>query len=147
MEHDPRARALYLLYKHQYGGALYPVFRGSRQVQYGEGFGDIFKSLWKFVFPVVSSTAGTFLQEMVKRKGEGADWKESAKGAIKPSLLEAVSRGAEQVSKAIDERKQSGSGRGRKRRRGKKRSRSIYKGHQLAQSKSKSNSKLPKYNF
>ena len=146
MEHDPRARALYLLYKHQYGGALYPVFRGSRQVQYGEGFGDIFKSLWKFVLPVVSSSAGTFLTELVKRKGEGADWKESAKGVIKPTLLEAVSRGAEQVSKAIDESKQKGSGK-RRRRKGKKRPRPIYKGHQFAQSKSKSNSKLPKYNF
>ena len=143
MEHDPQARALYLLYKQQYGGALYPVFRGSRQLQYGEGFGDIFKSVWKYVFPVVSSTAGTFLQELVKKKGEGVDWKESAKAAIKPTLMEAVSRGAEQVSKAIDERKQSGSGRRRRR----KRKHNVYKGEQVAHRKKKSRSKLPKFNF
>ena len=76
MEHDPQAQALYLLYKNQYGGALYPVFRGGRQLQYGEGFGDIFKSIWKWVFPVGSSGAGTFLEEMVKKKSEGLGWKE-----------------------------------------------------------------------
>ena len=69
MEQDPTAQALYLLYKNEYGGALYPVlFRGGRQLQFGEGFGDIFKSIWKWVFPVVSSGAGTFLEEMVKKK-------------------------------------------------------------------------------
>ena len=144
MENDPQARALYLLYKNQYGGALYPVFRGSRQVQYGEGFGDIFKSIWKWVFPVVSSGAGTFLEEMVKKKGEGVGWKEAAKMAIQPTIMEAVSRGAEQVSKAMDESKKNREGGGKKRR---KRSRTVYKGQQLAQSKSISRSKLPKYNF
>ena len=144
MEHDPQAQALYLLYKNQYGGALYPVFRGGRQLQYGEGFGDIFKSIWKWVFPVVSSGAGTFLEEMVKKKGEGVGWKEAAKSAIQPTIMETISRGAEQVSKAMDERKKTQEGKGKKRR---KRRHSIYKGHQLSSAKSISHSKSPKYNF
>ena len=140
MEHDPQAQALYLLYKNQYGGALYPVFRGGRQLQYGEGFGDIFKSIWKWVFPVVSSGAGTFLEEMVKKKGECVGWKAAAKSAIHPTIMETISRGAEQVSKAMDESKKSQGGKGKKRR---KRRHSVYKGHQMSSSKSKS----PKYNF
>ena len=107
MEHDPQAQALYLLYKNQYGGAVYPVFRGGRQLQYGEGFGDIFKSIWKWVFPVVSGGAGTFLEEMVKKKSEALGWKEAAKSSIQPTIMESISRGAEQVSKAMDERKNS----------------------------------------
>ena len=144
MEHDAQAQALYFLYKNQYGGALYPVFRGGRQLQYGEGFGDIFKSIWTWVFPVVSSGAGTFLEEMVKKKGEGIGWKEAANSAIQPTIMEAVSRGAEQVSKVMDESKKSQEGRGRKRR---KRRHSVYKGHQLSTAKSKSHPSLPKYNF
>ena len=144
MEHDAQAQALYLLYKNQYGGALYPVFRGGRQVQYGEGFGDIFKSIWKWVFPVVSSGAGTFLEEMVKKKSEGLGWKEAAKSAIQPTITETISRGAEQVSKAMDESKKSQEGRGRTRR---TRCLSVYMGQQKSQPKSISHSSLPKYNF
>ena len=71
MDLDPEAQKLYFLYHPQAGGALYPVFRGSKQAQYGEGFGDMFKSIWKWVFPVVSSSADTFPQEMEKSKSEG----------------------------------------------------------------------------
>ena len=144
MEHDPEAQALYLLYKNQYGGALYPVFRGGRQVQYGEEFGDIFKSIFKWVFPVVSTGAGTFIEEMVKQKVEGLGWKEAAKSAIQPTIMESISRGAEQVSKAMDESKKSQEGRGRKRR---KRRHSVYKGRQLSKAKSNSHTSLPKFNF
>ena len=80
----------------------------------------------------------------MKKKGEGLGWKEAAKSAIQPTILEAVSRGAEQVSKAMDESKKNREGGGKKRR---KRSRSVYKGQQLAQAKTNSRSKLPKYNF
>ena len=145
MELDPEAQKLYFLYHPQAGGALYPVFRGSKQGQYGEGFGDIFKSIWKWVFPVVSSSAGTFLQQMVKSKSEGSNWKEAAKSALKPTILEGISRGAEQVSKALDESKSSQEGKGRRKKRHRKQSKGVYKG----KSKSQSNilSKLPKYNF
>ncbi len=93
MEHDPQAQALYLLYKNQYGGALYPVFRGGRQLQYGEGFGDIFKSLWTRVYPVVSSCAGTFLEEMLKKTSEGLGWEEAAMSGIQPTTMETIFRG------------------------------------------------------
>ena len=116
MEHDPQAQALYLLYTNQYGGALYPVFLGGRQLQYGEDFGDIFKSIWNWVFPVVCSGAGTFLEEMIKKKCEGLVWKEVAKSAIQPTIMESISRGAEQVSNAMQETKKSKEGSGRKRR-------------------------------
>ncbi len=96
------------------------------------------------MFPVVSSGAGTFLEEMVKKKGEGLGWKEAAKSAIQPTIMESISRGAEQVSKAMDESKKSQEGRGRKRR---KRRHSVYKGRQMSTAKSKFNSSLPKFNF
>jgi len=145
MELNPEAQKFYLLYHPQAGGALYPVFRGSRQAQYGEGFGDMFKSIWKWVFPVVSSSAGTFLQEMVKSKSEGSNWKDAAKAAIKPTIFEGISRGAEQVSKALDQAKSSQEGRGRRKKRKRKHSKGVYKGIQKALSSELS--KLPKYNF
>ena len=145
MELDPEAHKLYLLYHPQGGGALFPVFRGSKQAQYGEGFGDIFKSIWKWVFPVVSSSAGTFLQEMVKSKSEGSNWKDAAKSALKPTILEGISRGAKQVSKALDESKTSQSGKGRRRKRRRKKSKGLYKGP--AKTHTTKYSKLPKYNF
>ncbi len=145
MELDPEAQKLYLLYHPQAGGALFPVFRGSRQSQYGEGFGDIFKSIWKWVFPVVSNSAGTFLQEMVKSKAEGSNWKDAAKSALKPTILEGISRGAEQVSKALDESKSSQEGRGRRKKRRRKKAKGVYKGPNKTHSSKFS--KLPKYNF
>ncbi len=145
MDLDPEAQKLYFLYHPQAGGALYPVFRGSKQAQYGEGFGDMFKSIWKWVFPVVSSSAGTFLQEMVKSKSEGSNWKEGAKAAIKPTIFEGISRGAEQVSKALDESKSSQGGKGRRTKHHRKQSKGVYKGTTKAQSNKLS--KLLKYNF
>ena len=145
MELNPEAQKFYLLYHPQAGGALYPVFRGSRQAQYGEGFGDMFKSIWKWVFPVVSSSAGTFLQEMVKSKSEGSNWKDAAKAAIKPTIFEGISRGAEQVSKALDQAKSSQEGSGRRKKRHRKNSKRVYKGIQKALSSELA--KLPKYNF
>jgi hypothetical protein len=145
MELNPEAQKFYLLYHPQAGGALYPVFRGSRQAQYGEGFGDMFKSIWKWVFPVVSSSAGTFLQEMVKSKSEGSNWKDAAKAATKPTIFEGISRGAEQVSKALDQAKSSQEGMGRRKKRHRKNSKRVYKGIQKALSSELS--KLPKYNF
>ncbi len=100
--------------------------------------------IWKWVFPVVSSGAGTFLEEMVKKKGEGVGGNEAAKSAIQPTIMETISRGADQVSKAMDERKKTQEGKGKKSR---KRRHSIYKGHQLSSAKSISHSKSPKYNF
>ena len=82
----------------------------------------------EWVFPVVSNSAGTFLQEMVKSKAEGSNWKDAAKSALKPTILEGISRGAEQVSKALDESKSSQEGRGRKKKRRRKKSKGVYKG-------------------
>ena len=66
---------------------------------------------------------------MVTKKGEGLSCQDAAKSAIQPTVTEAISRGAEQVCKAMDENKKSQKGKGRKRR---KRRHNVYKGKQLA---------------
>lgn len=102
------------------GVGQYPVFRGA-QVQYGNGIGDIFRSIGRFLLPIFSSSAKTFVQSAAQGLSEGQSIKEAAKQALKPTLSSAMSGTAEQVMKKV-----SGEGKRRKRR-GPKRRRAAKK--------------------
>ena len=144
MDLPPKARAYYMLYKHHYGGAApFPVFRGSKQEQYGEGFGDVLQNIWRWIRPVISSAAGTFVSNLAQQKESGASWADAAKASIKPTITKSITSGAEQVSRALD---QAGHGRRRKR---KGRSHNVYKRKRKlnAEVKFNSNEKFPRYNF
>ena len=104
MDLPPKARAYYMLYKHQYCGAVpFPVFRGTKQQQYGEGFGDVFQNIWRWISPIFSSAAGTFVHNLAQQKESGASWADAAKAALKPTITKTITSCAEQVSRALDQ--------------------------------------------
>lgn len=101
-------------YTHQQkGGQILPVYVG-RARQRGHGIGDIFRNIWRFVFPALKTIAPHALRagvNIVEDVGSGSRWKDSV---LKhgPSLLD-------QIPSAINagigaSSNQSGSGRRRK---------------------------------
>jgi hypothetical protein len=136
----------YKLLSGQRGGD-FPVFKGSRFIQYGNGFGDVLRGIWRMVFPVVARGASTFLQDFAKNKESGADWRSAAKGAVLPSLTQAGDELGEYVGvpgAASKLRKMVGLGKRRKRS-----TKSIlYKGKKAQSKRSKLTfTAIPKYNF
>lgn len=94
------------------GATNFPVFRGSA-VQYGNGIGDIFRSIGRFLLPIFASSAKTFVQSAAKGLGEGQSLKEAAKHALKPTAMSAVQDTTERVFKKF-------TGQGKRRRRSRK---------------------------
>ena len=93
------------------GGQLddeYPVFRGVRYTQYGSGFGDVLRGIFRFILPVAAQAAHTFLGETMKARETGADWKTAAKAALVPTTTGALTQ-------AVDTLKQTQSGSGKRR--------------------------------
>ncbi len=119
---DPIGEAYFEVIKAQTGGD-FPVFQGDRYVQYGQGFGDVLRGIFRHVIPVAVRGALTFLTEMGKKKETGVTWKDAAKSALTPTALNALSETKDQIEKAH----QAGSGRRRKR------SKRVYKGHSKKQ--------------
>ncbi len=119
MEQDPIAQAYYQSLKAQVGGgASFPIFAGSRSLQYGQGFGDVLRGIFRHVIPVVVRGAITFLSEFSKNKETGVSWKDAAKSAIQPTALSTMSEAVTQIDRA----RQSGKGK-----RKHKRKKSVYK--------------------
>lgn len=132
-------------YLAQSGRGNYPVFRGA-PVQYGNGIGDIFRSIGRFLMPIFASSARTFLSTAAQGLTEGQTLKEATKRAIKPTLTKAVEGTTDQVMSKF-----SGQGRRRRRRAGKRRTAKkrviaarsrVYKG---AGKKRKGKRKFPKF--
>ena len=93
-------------YEAQSGGEL-PVFRGG--LQSGEGIGDFFRGLLRFVAPIAMRGIKTFAGNVMDAHQKGATLKDAAKGALKPTLGAVASSIGEQLQ-ARNEQAQSGSG-------------------------------------
>lgn len=100
-------------YSKQYGSGAssYPVFRGS-SVQYGNGIGDIFKSIGRFLLPIFASSAKTFVQSAAQGMSEGHSLKDAAKQALKPTMTSTVQDAGERIFKRF-----VGAGKGKKKKR------------------------------
>ena len=96
-------------YEAQSGGQL-PVFRGG--VQNGEGLGDFFRGLLRFVAPIAVRGISNFAGHMIDGRHKGQSLKEAAKQAIRPTLGAVASSISEQMQGAKSE--QTGSGYHRK---------------------------------
>lgn len=123
------------------GATAYPVFRGA-PYQYGNGIGDIFKSIGRFLLPILMTTARSFAQHTMKGMEEGQTFQDAAKHALKPTAaLAAVDVGERLMNKIT-----SGGGRSRKRKHAasaakkkhKKPKSGLYKGHPKRRRKAKS---------
>ena len=95
-------------------GKGFPVYRGA-DLQYGRGFGDVLKSVAKYALPVIAPVALRLIADTAIGLKSGKSFKDSIKGAIKPSIGEAMTVAGDKLK---DEPKpQSGIGRRRKYRR------------------------------
>ena len=92
-------------YKNQVGGK-FPVFRGT-PFQRGEGLGDIFRAVLRFLAPVAASAGTTFIKNAASRMEHGEEVQDAAKGALKPALFSGIARG---IARAV-----TGKGKRRKR--------------------------------
>ena len=139
---DPERTNQYLKYYENQAGGSYPVFHGSRQLQYGAGFGDVLKGIFRFILPVVARGASTFLGDMMRNRDAGHDWKSSAKSAIGPTAQSVMS----QVANQLPQQEGAGKVRHRKQRTKKRR---LYKGVKRNTSSSFDtySNKIPKFNF
>lgn len=110
MEKDQRAETYYEFYRshlegrqHQHGGssgADFPVFRGTRYIQYGQGFGSIFQKILRYGLPILAKGAQTFFNEFTRGRDEGSNWKEAAKSSLMPTMKAAMGETGEQLRKA-----------------------------------------------
>lgn len=71
-------------YRNQVGGSgEIPVFIGG---QHGEGLGDFFRTILRFIAPIALRGISTFTQSTLRAHEGGASLKDAARSAIGPSL-------------------------------------------------------------
>ena len=128
-------------------GGGFPVFQGARYPQYGHGFGDVFRNILKWILPVAGQAASTFIGALASNRASGANWKDSLKSSIAPTIMSTAQSGTEQVTNALLAGKPLSAGKGRRRRKHKK---SVYKGMKRKHTFIAPNlppSKIPHFNF
>ena len=136
---DSRAN-IYFDHYNQKGGN-FPVFRGARFIQYGSGFGDILRGIFRSIIPIVSKGAVTFLGDLLQNHNQTGSWTGAAKSALAPAAKAALNQAAEEIS-------QHGSGkRKRKRKHKAKHKKRVYKGKKHKKKKRKIADSFPKFNF
>ena len=75
----------------QYGGI--PVYRANLgRFQSGAGFGDILRSSFRTIFPILIRGASTFLGDVVKSSDEGASLRDAVAAAAGPAIGNVVSQ-------------------------------------------------------
>ncbi len=100
---------------HQMGAGTYPVYRG-HPYQRGAGLGSIFKTLWRFAFPIAKSIGKTVGKQALRSAAhvatdlaDGRDLGESVQQHATTGAKRLVRKGARKVQK----RMQKGRGLGR----------------------------------
>lgn len=95
-------------------GTGFPPYRN---LQTGDGFGDFFRNVMRFLVPIVSPivgrTARTFVSSAADQLREGKSFAEAAKKSIAPALGEAMDAATGTIMEKV--KGQSGSGRKRRR--------------------------------
>lgn len=102
---DPRVD----LFKHamlgQSGGGLddIRIFTGAPRYQYGQGFGDVLRGIWRTIVPVAMRVGKTFFKQGAASLKEGESFQDSIKSAIKPTLRTALKHGGKALGKILEE--------------------------------------------
>lgn len=108
LQHDALVRAYTQHYAGTQGGSgILPAFEGS-MYQDGSGLGDVLRSVFRNVFPILASGATTFLRGAAEGLTQGKTLKDSALSALAPAAQDVVGSAIHRVT-------QRGSGRRRKR--------------------------------
>ncbi|KAF0154025.1 MAG: hypothetical protein FD188_3310 [Ignavibacteria bacterium] len=147
MANSDQANLYYQVYESQRGGE-YPVYRGTRYIQYGSGFGDVLRGFFRNVLPVVARGAATFFGNMVNKRDEGSNWATAAKAAIAPTAMSVVSEAAKKIQEKLEEKKEEKKEEAEQKGQGRRGRKRVYKRNKhKRKSSSKHYSKVPKFNF
>ena len=82
---DPRV-AFYKENLGQRGGGAYPVFQGTARYQYGSGFGDILRGIWRVFFPIVAKGASSVLSAGADAISNNQPIGTALKASLKPAI-------------------------------------------------------------
>lgn len=109
------ARAIASMYVGQVGKGSIPVYSGA-EFQYGAGFADILRSVWRYVVPifapVAAGAASKFITSTAQSLNEGHSLRDATRNAFKPTLSDAITNSGQAL---VNKLNQSGNGRKRKR--------------------------------
>ena len=108
LNHDALVQAYVAHYdgSGQVGNGMLPAFQGS-MYQDGAGLGDILRSFFRHVIPIVAPGAASFLSSAVQGLNDAQTFKQAALSGLAPATKTMVSSAAQKLS-------QSGSGRKRR---------------------------------
>ena len=83
---DPKVAFYKNAFTNQRGSGSFPVFEGSSRYQYGSGFGDVLRGIWRVFFPTVVKGAASFLNAGSKALANNGSVGDVLKAGIKPAI-------------------------------------------------------------
>ena len=83
---DPRIELYKAAFSQQGLGFEIPVFKGTSRYQYGAGFGDVLRGMWRFFKLVAIKAAQTLLKAGSVAIKEGATVKDVIKSKVQPTV-------------------------------------------------------------
>lgn len=98
---DPQVEQYRNAMLRQTGGGDIQVFRGTSRYQYGQGFGDVLRSIWRYFAPVAIRAGKTLFKTGAEAVKEGAAPGEAMKGALRPALRTVLKHGGRALGDMI----------------------------------------------
>ena len=106
---DPRIEFYKAAFSQHGRGFEIPVFRVTSRYQYGAGFGDVLRGMWRFFKAVAIKAAQTLLRAGSEAIKEGATVKDVIKSTVPPTVGAVLGATVDQVaSKLIEMRDKNG---------------------------------------
>ena len=100
---DPRIELYKAVFSQRGRGFDIPVFRGTSRYQYGAGFGDVLRGMWRFFKPVAIKAAQTLLRAGSEAIKEGATVKDVIKSTVQPTVGAVLGATVDQVASKLIE--------------------------------------------
>lgn len=94
LNHDALVRAYAQHY--QTGGGILPAFQGAA-FQDGAGIGDVLRSIFQAIFPIVASGASSFIRGTADGLSQGRSLGEAAKAAIGPTASDVAGQAVQRL--------------------------------------------------
>lgn len=78
------------------------VYTGAPRYQYGQGFGDVLRGIFRTVMPVVVRAGKTLFKTSAAALKDGSSIQESFKSALKPTLRTVLKHGGRALGNVIE---------------------------------------------
>lgn len=101
MSENPQVELFRSAMLRQSGGGDIQVFRGATRYQYGQGFGDVLRGIWKVIVPVAMRAGKTLFKVGAQAVKEGSTPGDALKSAIRPALRTVLKHGGRALGDAI----------------------------------------------